>query len=184
MSGEGCSAPRSKGMKNFQKLVLAAIFSAGAGVMSSANAETQAWNESAIGSFDAIAVTRVSGADLASPGLLSSTAGWTYVGNGNNGFASFSPTTSVDFVLSVLGTPGTYSMFAYDGNQVKDSVLANFNSVIVSPAPGIAPTRAEAFSLAGPVMAVPEPESYALMLAGLGLLGFVARRHKQMGMAA
>ena len=30
-----------------------------------------------------------------------------------------------------------------------------------------------------PVAAVPEPERYALMLAGLGLLGFIARRRKQ-----
>jgi len=28
------------------------------------------------------------------------------------------------------------------------------------------------------VAAVPEPETYALMLAGLGLLGFMARRKK------
>jgi hypothetical protein len=29
------------------------------------------------------------------------------------------------------------------------------------------------------VSAVPEPEIYAMMLAGLGLMGFVARRRKQ-----
>jgi hypothetical protein len=47
---------------------------------------------------------------------------------------------------------------------------------IVGGAP--APTFNAAFSLSG-VAAVPEPDTYAMMLAGLGLLGFVARRRKQ-----
>lgn len=29
------------------------------------------------------------------------------------------------------------------------------------------------------VAAIPEPETYAMMLAGLGLMGFMARRRKQ-----
>jgi len=35
------------------------------------------------------------------------------------------------------------------------------------------------WSLSGPVAAIPEPETYAMMLAGLGLLGAVSRRRKQ-----
>ena len=34
-------------------------------------------------------------------------------------------------------------------------------------------------TVGAPVAAVPEPETYAMMLAGLGLLGFAARRRKQ-----
>jgi hypothetical protein len=34
------------------------------------------------------------------------------------------------------------------------------------------------YGLAGEVTAVPEPESYAMLLGGLGLLGFVARRRR------
>ena len=35
------------------------------------------------------------------------------------------------------------------------------------------------FGVNGPTPPVPEPETYAMMLAGLGLLGFVARRRRQ-----
>jgi hypothetical protein len=33
------------------------------------------------------------------------------------------------------------------------------------------------------IAAIPEPETYAMLLAGLGLMGFVARRRKKTGLA-
>jgi hypothetical protein len=38
------------------------------------------------------------------------------------------------------------------------------------------PLRAATFEGFAPVTAVPEPETYAMLLAGLGLIGFAARR--------
>jgi hypothetical protein len=34
------------------------------------------------------------------------------------------------------------------------------------------------YNLGGTINPIPEPETYALMLAGLGAMGFVARRRK------
>ncbi|MDP1672545.1 MAG: FxDxF family PEP-CTERM protein, partial [Burkholderiales bacterium] len=38
---------------------------------------------------------------------------------------------------------------------------------------------AETIYVGSSVSAIPEPETYAMMAAGLGLLGFVARRRKK-----
>lgn len=41
-----------------------------------------------------------------------------------------------------------------------------------------------AFQIEGSLAAIPEPESYAMLLAGLGMLGYAARRRKQKERAA
>lgn len=41
-------------------------------------------------------------------------------------------------------------------------------------------SSAEIHAIANPVAAIPEPETYAMLLAGLGVLGFAAHRRKRM----
>ena len=49
---------------------------------------------------------------------------------------------------------------------------------------GVVTGEGEIDALYGGVAAIPEPETYAMLLAGLGLLGFAARRRKQKETAA
>ena len=58
--------------------------------------------------------------------------------------------------------------------------MTDLNSLVSLPA-GVVLTEAYGINNLGQVAvkgAIPEPESYALMLAGLGLIGFMARRKK------
>lgn len=62
----------------------------------------------------------------------------------------------------------TYFNFYADGSDLVTSVtFASSNNAF------------ETDNFAYTVTAVPEPESYAMMLAGLGLMGFIARRRKK-----
>jgi hypothetical protein len=44
---------------------------------------------------------------------------------------------------------------------------------------GTSPSGSGSYGVAAVLTPVPEPETYAMMLAGLGLMGFIARRRKQ-----
>jgi PEP-CTERM motif len=77
-------------------------------------------------------------------------------------------------VTEVKLTVGTNALFNFDGNSFQ-----SFGGENLTGSTDLAVT--DDFVFAEPTMAaaIPEPSSYALMLAGLGLLGFVAYRQKQ-----
>jgi hypothetical protein len=92
-------------------------------------------------------------------------------------------------VLYNFTTPTVIGGVANNGNGYGDWTLGNIsfaglaaNSTVLFHATWSgASDGAESFflvSAGGPPTAVPEPETYAMLLAGLGMMGFIARRRK------
>lgn len=85
--------------------------------------------------------------------------------------------------LGVFGNSGTATFTGSSafGAGIANGQNANSQFVTVTDLRGLNKltfsTRSIAFEVAQ-VSAVPEPETYALMLAGLGAVGFIARRRK------
>lgn len=90
--------------------------------------------------------------------------GLAFAGNNYNGIGGTLAVTGVHPIFS-----GVSDLYYDNGNTV--SALGNPDSMIVQT-PGL-------IGVYDNVGAVPEPETYALMLAGLGALGFVARRRSK-----
>jgi hypothetical protein len=89
---------------------------------------------------------------------------------GNAGFVSYA---GLSFTTSGVG--GSYNVFNKGTGSAPDWAILDSTfspQGDVGAAPG---TRGIVFS----VTAVPEPETYAMMLAGLGLMAAIARRRKQ-----
>ncbi|MET3134382.1 hypothetical protein AAKU55_004678 [Oxalobacteraceae bacterium GrIS 1.11] len=75
----------------------------------------------------------------------------------------------------VGNTNGTWQTFTLNNLTASGpSTVLKFASI----GPGISPTYGSYLDKVSVIAAVPEPETYAMMLLGLGLLGFMARRKK------
>lgn len=99
-------------------------------------------------------------------GLTSLTSLTNSVSNDNTGSSSFSITNATPaFNYLAVHIGGGELLFHWSQNitafSLTGSALSNYRAY------------------AGPTTPVPEPETYAMMIAGLGLVGFVARRRKQ-----
>lgn len=88
------------------------------------------------------------------------------------GYVTFASALSDPFVL-VLKLGNGWSAFLFDGIAA-GNLTFDLNQPNVTTGLGLSHA-----TVYGAVPAVPEPETYALMLAGLGVVGFMARRRKQ-----
>lgn len=93
--------------------------------------------------------------------------------------------SSLGGVLDVQGSFKANWLFEADGPSVSDSYQASldmFNSSLYQTNPGFSHVSSlgGAFYSTAPITAaIPEPSTYALMLAGLGIVGFVANRRRK-----
>ena len=88
----------------------------------------------------------------------------TFAGNGSAGFTFRVAADQQAYVNGLLGTGGSGTRLALEAR------LGDF---------GGGPDTFLIYNLGGVTAPIPEPETYALMLAGLGVVGFVARRRKR-----
>jgi hypothetical protein len=104
---------------------------------------------------------------------------WTLTGMDTNGGAALNLPTSLDFAVG-LKAGNEFAVWGFDNVVVDGSDSGTF-SIVFTNKGGNNPDLSHLIvfgreSGAGTIAAIPEADTYAMLLAGLGLVGFVARR--------
>ncbi|MDC8758460.1 PEP-CTERM sorting domain-containing protein [Janthinobacterium fluminis] len=94
----------------------------------------------------------------------------------DNGTISFDTAQAGVFVIG-LKQANAFSLYRFDGSLVAGGISSiSYDSNGVKKNGGTILSHAGFFG--SPVSAVPEADTYAMLLAGLGMIGFIARRRK------
>lgn len=112
----------------------------------------------------------------ATPGTSGS---WTLTGTDTNFGAPLNFPTSLDFAVGLKGG-NEYALWGFDNAAVTGTDSGTF-SIVFTNNGGNTPNLSHLIvfgrvASGGSIAAIPEPETYAMLLAGLGLVGFAARR--------
>ena len=170
------------------KFVAVAAMSAGLLVTAVAHATTTHLGPAVVG-------TPLSFGGFAAPGPFNDIFTFTLPANGGSGYSVTNFTALPGQFNTVLSTMSLVSnpdgiLFNLDDSFLRSSVAPGGNSLVLSwgATPGgnyyIAVggvtngAQGGIYNGAISVTAVPEPETYAMMLAGLGAIGFLARRRR------
>ncbi len=136
-----------------------------------------------VGGSDSFWSVGISPDEQDGPGVLTFAQGVSYVGflwgspDSYNNVTFFGQSNNViktfagDQVTSTLGRGSKYFNFYADATESVAKVVFSSSTYFGN--------AFETDNFAYSVSAVPEPESYAMMLAGLGLMGFIARRRNK-----
>lgn len=105
---------------------------------------------------------------------------WTLTGTDTNAGAPLNFPTSLDFAVG-LKAGSEYALWGFDNALVNSGANSGTFSIVFTNGGGNNPDLSHLIvfgreASGGSIAAIPEPETYAMLLAGLGLVGFAARR--------